>query len=274
MALYYGNDAYVNGVDSITSWSATESVETQPYSSSNVAGATYEPAGIVKWAGAMSGVGAEPAFLADFFAGDTFAFLGVIDNTGGGIKDLAGTAVISSVTIDINAQTAADITWSAEFSINGVMTQGTTGGAQSSIVVVENGKDLSLGLAASGNPTAMTDICIQSAQIVFRKPLIEQICGGSPTYKAGNLECEVSWVVNTTTTNSAHFAANNLRIAEIAVSPSTAWYFEWLRMVGKSNILLQYGSPVSYTVNSKWTAANGTTLGSIIGPSTTQYFGA
>jgi hypothetical protein len=190
--------------------------------------------------------------------------------------DWNATAVINQVTIDLNRTTQADVTWQADFGVNGVATAGTTGGSQSgTVVAVENGKDLLLSMATSGDPTAVSDICIQSAQLVFRKPLITTICAGSPTHLAGNLEVDLNVTVSTKTLNVSDFAANGLKIVELMVSPTTFWYFEWMRVIGKSNFNVTMNSPISYTVQMKWSATNGSTsAGSIVGPSTAAYYGS
>lgn len=268
MATKSGRHAYVNGVPCTQSWSASKSVASQRYSSSCVAGATNVPPGVINWSGQIAGVGAQPPLFPD---GNPMAFQGVIDNTVGDLLSLNGSILIEQLTIDINKETYAPISWVATFGAQGAMTEAATGAVDSVVSEALNGKDLAIEI----NSTAITQ-GLRTCQLVFRRPSTSYVQAGLTYRDSGNLECDINFSLYERSLEIAAYEANALAQVDVYVSGSEYWSFEKIRFGSKSGISFDRSSNniLGYTVNGMWNAVDGTTQGEIIGPDETYYYGS
>lgn len=267
MPVYSGKDAYVNGVPCVQSWNANPAVTAQRYSASCVAGATNTPAGITNWTGQIAGVGAQPPLFPD---GVPMTFLGVINNTSGSLKSLNGSILIEQLTIDINKETYAPISWVATFGAQGALTEASTGAADSVVSDAPNGKDLIIEIA--GTPLTQK---LRTAQLVFRRPMTTYPDAGLTYREAGNLECDVNFSVYESSLEVAAYAPNALSLLDIFVDATDFWSLSKMRFLGKTGINFdRVGNNITgYTVNAQWNAVDGTTPGFILGPDGTYYYG-
>lgn len=267
MPVYSGKDAYVNGVACTQSWQANPAVTSQRYSASCVAGATNSPPGITNWTGQITGVGAQPAL---FPTGVAMTFLGVINNTGGSLKSLNGSVLIEQLTIDINKETYAPISWVATFGAQGAMTEAATGATDATISEAPNGKDLVIEVA--GTPLTQN---LRTAQLVFRRPMTTYPSAGLTYRSASNLECDLNFSVYESSLEIAAYAPNSLSLVDIFVDGTDFWSISKARFLGKTGINFDRTSNniTGYTVNAQWNAVEGTTPGFIMGPDGTYYYG-
>lgn len=273
MAVYSGKDAYVTGASlkGVQSWTANEEVSSSSHTHSGISGATANPSGNVGWSGTVTGVGQEPGI----FPEDTAASVGfVINNTGGSLKNLAGSVFWESLAITWDKASAAAVTWSASWKAHGLMTQGTTGGTDSTVMQAENSKDLFLDLGTAGGGTAFDTLstCLQSATLTFTRQLNDYVCGGVVLRTPGNLSASLSFSLLDENVNVAAYAANLKKLIQIGTG--TYWEIDSMRFKSKSNFVADRttGAPIGYTVNAEWDAAEGSVLGAIVAPSTTILF--
>ena len=267
MAIYSGKDAYVNNVPCTQNWSANPGVAHQRYSSSCVPGGTNAPPGVINWTGQMAGVGAQPPV---FPTGVDLAFQGVMNNTVGSLRSLTGTILIEQLTIDINKEAYAPISWVATFGGQGALAQAASGAADATVSEAPNGKDLAIKIA-----TVAITSDLRTAQLVFRRPHTTYVLGGVTYRVAGNLECDINFAVHESSLEIAAFAPNALSLLEVFVTASTAWKMQKIRFGPKSGFVVDRVSHAiqGYTVNGMWNGAETGALGYILGPDATAYYG-
>lgn len=249
MGIYSGKDAYVDGVNCVQSWQATEAVTAQRYSASCVPGATAVPPGIVNWTGSLTGIGAFPSFVIP--SGADVAFQGVINNTSMALKSLTGNVLVEQLTIDIDKTTYAPIKWTATFGAQGLLTEGASGAADSSVSAAPNGKDLVINVATADLTQSLT-----KAQIVLKMPATSYVDGGATKRFAGNLECDINFGVQESSVAVAAYAKNVLALVKIFTSPAAHWEFSAIRFLGKSGFTVDRttNKVLEYTVNGQWSA--------------------
>lgn len=258
MGIHSGRDAYVDGVPCVQSWQATEATTHQRHSSSCVAGGTNTPPGIKNWSGQLAGLGAFPEAVLP--TGVDFAFQGVINNTGGSLKSLTGTALFEQLTIDINKETYAPISWVATFGVQGLLAEAASGAADSVVSEAPNGKDLAISIGG----VSLTQK-LRTAQIVLRRPLTTWVDAGATYRKAGNLEADINFALYEESVEVAAYAANALARVQIFTTATAYWDFSKIRFLGKVNFVVDRASHniLGYTVPGQWNGVEGTTPGYI-----------
>lgn len=278
LGIYSGKDAYVNGVSCIQSWQVTEAVTAQRYSASCTPGGTNVAPGVVNWSGQMSGVGPVPAAFPD---GVVLSFQGVTNNSAGegDLLSVEGSALIEQLTIDINKETAAPISWQATFGFNGVPTEAASGAADAVIATPVYGDALDVRIGSSPATIVTGSLALRTAQIVFRRPLTVFVKGGAAYRKSGNLECDISFSAFTPSLKVTAFAQGTLAKTRIYTSATAYWEFAKIRFLGKSNFQVERGTVnvLGYQVNGQWNSADAGALGYITyfdGTDNTDYYGS
>lgn len=271
--IYSGKDAYIDGVPCVSSWSATQGAAAQRYSASCVAGASNVGPPVLNWSGAASGKGQKPVL---FPSGADVVFQGVMNNDAGegDLLSLDGDIVVEQLTIDINKETSAPISWQATYGFQGTPTQSATGASDSANADAMYGNDLDVKIAT----TSVGITKVRSAQLVFRRQLTTFVQGGTTYRKAGFLSADINFTLYESSLAIAAYAPGALSRLQIFVSATAYWDFSLARFLGKSNYVVDRESNaiLGYTVNAQWNAKNGATPGWISyfdGTTATDYWG-
>lgn len=271
--IYSGKDAYIDGVPCVSSWAVTPGAAAQRYSASCVAGGSNVGPPVQNWTGTAAGKGQKPAM---FPATDDFTFQGVMNNDAGqgDLLSLDGEIIVEQLTIDINKETAAPITWQATYGFQGTPTQSATGAADTANADAMYGNDLDIKIAT----TSIGISKVRSAQMVFRRQTTTFVQAGTTYRKAGFLSADISFTLYESSLEIAAYAPGTLARLQVFVSATAYWDFSLARFLGKSNFTVDRESNaiLGYTVNAQWNAKNGATPGWIAyhdGTSPTDYFG-
>jgi hypothetical protein len=271
MSIITGRDGYVNGVGCTTSWMVNRSAAISRYAASCSGYGTNVNRGNLNVTGSMSGIGGNPLVT----PGTTVAFKGVIDNTFGSNKVLDGSIYIQSLSLQMPKESGGNLTWTANFGVQGDLTEGTTGAADSTYILHEGASQITDAVLYDGG-TPYTIPGFRQANFTINAPEKTYIINGLTHRLAGNLEADISIDVYDDDYNNAKFAPNVVDKLSLYVDASTFWLFEWIRFGDVSNFTVDRAGQavVSYTINGMWTAANGGVEGSIVRPGGAFLFGS
>lgn len=271
-----GKYAYVNGLECITGWSASGASNAQRYSASCVPDGSGVSEGNENWTGSIQGVG----YTALFPEEDDFAFIGVASAKAGQVVNYSGDILVEQATIQIPVAAGGPITWETTFGIQGELTKSTTPAytdpmrdhaptAKAGGVRIESTPD-------SNTWTALDEI--QNITMTFRRPAVVSVNGGLSYREAGNMEADLSFVINTDDLDVALYALNAIKRTRVYVTNSLFFEFDAIAYTGLSDYRVVRGPQpqmIGYTVNGMWTASRPTsnTLGQILLPGGIELYG-
>lgn len=267
MTVISGKDGYVDGVPCTTSWSVSHTAGIQRYAASCTQGGTGVVEGNESWTGNMAGLGPNPPVK----PGDSFTFLGVIDDTTGSEVDLNGTVLIENVAISIPVAGGGPITWTASFSAQGLMTAGSVGGADATSKLAVTAADCGVTVVS----TAIS--AIQNITLNFAAPSSKYVLSGASHGVRGNFSAGISFSVLDSNIFVSAYQPNVRAIVKVTMADATYWLLDEIVFGALSNFMVDVKtrSIVGYTVNGFWSATSDLTtsdLGEIISPDETVWF--
>ncbi len=125
MSTISGIGGNVDGHGTVRNWIVDSDVDIQTFSASNTKAGTGAVDGNTDWSGSFSQYGHLPAV----FPGNSFTFQGTIEGTLG----LTGTALVESVTINVDIEAGSIIETIITFAANGVLTKGAVASGDSTV---------------------------------------------------------------------------------------------------------------------------------------------
>lgn len=277
MTVISGKDGYINGVPCLSNWQASAAAALQEYAASCTGGGVGVTDGNKDWTGSASGIGYQPALLPD---GVDYAFLGVVDNDGGGKLDLNGTILVSQMQLDIPIAAGGPITWSTQWAARGAMIGGTVGAADATFAEAPSAKLATIGMSPTfvGSYTEIPEV--QSISLTLTRTLQTYVSAGFIDRVAGNLSSTISFEVLDRDIFNALYDLNIFNVVELTVAPGKTWNLP-MKWGGKSNLNVDVStrSPVGYTVNGQWSAVvpiamDANSEGWIKMPDDTYFFGS
>jgi hypothetical protein len=238
--------------------------------------ASNTPAGTLNWTGQASGIGANPLL---FPTGIPFDFTGIVNNDPGqgDLASIDAEILVEQLTINFNKIDGSPVTWEATFGVNGVPTEGETGGED--VIGSPSHFGTALDIEIEGLTIEQQHRAIQSASLVFRRPPSTFIRAGATERRPGNLECDLSFVVACPKLGYVPYDANALRHVRLFSAANEYWDLNKIRFLGKSGFSVTRGSPapiIQYTVTGQWNAVDGEVQGFLSyfdGIDETDYYG-
>ena len=275
-----GKDVWVDdntgtGFGCIQSYSINTSVSAAPYTSSCNAGGTGRGTGITTQSGTITGIGSEP----DLFPDGTLRTARFIISDSPA-KSLTGSIQIDSLSINIDRESGGPISWTASFGVDGLLTSASTSEQPSGVESIDYSKDLILELGEVGAPTTISPVgpVVRSLQLNFSRnnPTYQDGAVMKRTSNGGILDFNFSVSVYDSTLAWYDTIKNNKYIMDAYVNSTDFWHIEWARFLSADGWTLSNSTPnvPGYTVSGGWDNVDDSTLGTIIGPSETIYYGS
>lgn len=271
MAIITGKDGYVNGVPCTTSWAVNRNASIGRYAASCAGYGTAVNRGVKNVTGVMTGIGGNPPVV----PGTNMTFKGVIDNTFGLNKVLDGSVYIQSLAIQMPKEAGGNLTWAANFGVQGDLTEGTTGAADATYVLHEGAVQITDAVLYNGG-TPYTIPGFRSANFTINAPEKTYVINGLTHRLPGNLEADISISVYDDDYINSKFEPNAIDKVSLYIDASTFWLFEWVRFGDINNFMVDRATQaiIGYDINGMWTAVSGGVEGSIVKPGGAFLFGS
>ena len=270
-----GKYAYVDGLCCIQGWNVSGANSTVRYAASCAPGGTIVSPGNEAWTGQANGVGYEPQFPAD----EDSAFVGVVSAEIGDVINETGDVRFYQTQLSIPIAAGGPITWTADFAVQGELTQETTtpytDACDDEPSSAKAGK---VSIEATPDNGVFTDLAdVQSVQLTFRKPTVNSVNDGLTYVDTGNLEVDISFEINSDDIHNALFALNAVKRVRVYVTASLFFEFDAIHFTGLSNfrVIRDPLTIIGFTVNGQWTArrVGNSTLGQVLLPGGAELYG-
>lgn len=261
-----GKYAFVNGISCVQSWNTTRRTTASRYSASCSPDGTAVASGNIDETGSMSGIGYLPPFPTE----DDMDFIGVASAKAGEIVNYTGDVLISDTTINIPVAAGTPITWSANFGVQGQLSQeNVTPYLDDSRTPGPSAAAALLKIEGTPDSNVFTTVDeIQSISMVFRRAAVTSVNGGVTYREAGNLEADLNFQINNDDLDEVLYALNTTKRVRVYVNATEYFEFDAITFSEHSNYQVQRDPPsiIGYQVNGLWTALRTRTpaaLGSI-----------
>lgn len=193
MSVISGVLGLVDGVHTVRNWSITETADVRPFVASNTKVATGHLAGNVDWNGSFECYGALPAKL----PGEVFTFTGSMDGSVG----VEGQAIVDSVEINVDFESADPISHTVNFSGAGVLSRGAAVAVDDTIPDAVSPIGKVVEIALPGSDTGWDEIPhVKSVTITIESSnpdYVDSHTNGYHGRQRGNISANMSIDVNT-----------------------------------------------------------------------------
>ncbi len=260
MGVISGISGLVDGRSAVREWKIREIQRSAAWVDSITRAGVARACGIKDWRGYFLGTGHTPVT----FPGQTLTFTGSVDGTLG----VSGPAICDRIVVTWDIETGEVITYRVDFSGNGTFSKGAAAATDTATPVFK----CSTGMYVAIDGSRQTDIRYMRLVIIAaNRPYVSSDTAGQVNRTPGNIDAACTYrLYQDTPANLSALATPG--ILRFYVTASTYWELKWmvLEEIDDYGADREGAENVGATIKGAFSAYVGTTVGTIISPSTTQ----
>lgn len=244
-----GINAAVDGVSTARGWEVSYTADTQKYVASNTDGGPGREDGNKDWSGSYTAYGHTPAV----WPGESFTFLGSED----GAVGVSGTAIVDTITINIDFESGAIIDYTVNFSADGALTLNAAAVvADATMPAAYTSIGRKVQLKAIGGAYADVDD-VRTVTITLsaeNQSYVSSSTSGWVRRNAGNFDATLSLSIYESDL-SALILPNSIYSVKVYVTAAAFWEFEWIKFGEASGVTVdrEGAGHIAYTANGAFT---------------------
>lgn len=267
-----GKDAYVNGISCVSSWSLNRVASVTRYSASCTGKGTGATNGNINVTGTITGIGGDPGIV---WGSDVIGAKFVIDGSASGKLSLSGNIRFNELTINIPKEAGTEINWSANFGVQGDVTEDTAVAYTDSTLVEHLGAAVAADSQWSDAGTSsFADIDgFRGARLTIRKPEKTYVVDGVTLRDSGNFEADLAIDVFSDDLLPAK-DLNAIGKMKVYINQTEFWEVWYAKIAELTNFQMNRATQdlVGYTINYMWSNVYGTgnPVGKLVRPNLTD----